>query len=191
VNWIFDPLIAGTYRTLMVDPPWAYETYSDKGKGRSADKHYRCMDLDAIKALPVRFLGQADCWLWLWATAPMYDAARECVDVWGFQYVTQGVWVKTTRCREYVAMGTGYVLRNSHEPYIIARCGRPKIASKAVRSVISAPRREHSRKPDEAYWTAEKLFGDGPRVDLFSRQSRPGWDAWGLEAGLFDEGVAA
>ncbi len=33
---------------------------------------------------------------------------------------------------------------------------------------------------------AETLFGPARRLDLFSRESRPGWDAFGLEAGKFD-----
>ena len=45
---------------------------------------------------------------------------------------------------------------------------------------------EHSRKPDELYSEIERLF-EGPRCELFARQRRPGWDAWGLEIGKFSE----
>jgi len=53
--------------------------------------------------------------------------------------------------------------------------------------VIEGPRREHSRKPDEAFAAAEALMPSVRRVELFSRQHRPGWDAWGNEAGKFEE----
>jgi N6-adenosine-specific RNA methylase IME4 len=53
--------------------------------------------------------------------------------------------------------------------------------------VIMAPVREHSRKPDEAYVAAEALLpGALRRADLFSREARAGWTAWGHEAGKFD-----
>jgi N6-adenosine-specific RNA methylase IME4 len=54
-----------------------------------------------------------------------------------------------------------------------------------VRRLLVAPRREHSRKPDEAYARIEAL-AEGPYLELFARGSRPGWDGWGLERGLFD-----
>jgi N6-adenosine-specific RNA methylase IME4 len=41
--------------------------------------------------------------------------------------------------------------------------------------------REHSRKPDEAFAAAEELCGDVHRLELFSRQSRDGWDSFGDE----------
>lgn len=45
---------------------------------------------------------------------------------------------------------------------------------------------ERPRKPDEAYRNAELLGGEVARLDLFARQTRPGWTAWGHEVGRFD-----
>ena len=47
--------------------------------------------------------------------------------------------------------------------------------------VIEAPKRGHSRKPDEAYEKLEILYGDVRRLDLFARHERPGWTGWGNE----------
>jgi N6-adenosine-specific RNA methylase IME4 len=44
-------------------------------------------------------------------------------------------------------------------------------------SVIHAPRREHSRKPDEAYELIERMYPALPKIELFARQARPGWAA--------------
>jgi N6-adenosine-specific RNA methylase IME4 len=195
-NWPFAGLQPNTNGMVMADPPWRFLTYSENGRGKSAEQHYDTMTLDDIKSLPVADLALPDCWLWLWVTAPMYDICRSVVDAWGFKYTTQGVWVKTTKAGG-PAFGTGYVLRNAHEPFIIAKRGKPAICSRSIRSVIMAPRREHSRKPDEAYSAAELLSGDVPRADLFSRQSRPGWVSWGNQSDKFDndnlglEGAAA
>ena len=44
------------YSIIYADPPWHYKTYSPKGNGRSAEKHYPTMSIEQIKALPVEKL---------------------------------------------------------------------------------------------------------------------------------------
>lgn len=177
------------YGLIMADPPWAFEAWSEKGKSRKAPEvHYGTMDLDAIKALPVGHLAGRDCVLWLWATHPMIDQQIDVLRAWGFRFATSGVWVKRTRTGK-LGFGTGYRLRSASEPFLIGVVGNPATA-RDVRTVIEGPIREHSRKPDEAYREAERMVGAVYRADLFSRQSRVGWDAWGNEATKFD-GAAA
>jgi N6-adenosine-specific RNA methylase IME4 len=50
-----------------------------------------------------------------------------------------------------------------------------------------SPRREHSRKPEEAYARIEALC-EGPYLELFARAPRPGWDSWGRERAGFEDG---
>lgn len=191
-NWPFGELKPAHYGLIMTDCPWRFKTYSQKGKEKkSAELHYDTMSLEDIKALPVGDLADPKgSFLWHWATRPMWEAAWETMQAWGFEYVTQGTWVKTTKDGKGLAFGTGYVLRDCSEPFIIGKIGKPKVVSRSVRSVIRSPRREHSRKPDEAYTAAGLLVGDVPKADLFSRQSRPGWDNWGAESNKFDPSSA-
>ncbi len=188
-NWPFDPLPPLAFDVVLADPPWSFATYSAAGKGKSAEAHYATMTLDAIKVLPVGQLARGDAWLWLWATHPMIDVAIDVMRAWGFRFVTSGVWSK--RSENGLAFGTGYVLRCASEPFLIGAMGKPRVASRSVRTIIEAPRREHSRKPDESYREAERLFGPGRRADLFARESRPGWEPWGHEVGKFNTGAAA
>ncbi|MGH7087425.1 MAG: MT-A70 family methyltransferase, partial [Stellaceae bacterium] len=51
------------------------------------------------------------------------------------------------------------------------------------RKLIVSPRREHSRKPEEAYARIEALCA-GPYLELFARGSQPGWDSWPTEPEL-------
>ena len=51
--------------------------------------------------------------------------------------------------------------------------------------MILAPRREHSRKPDEFYRRVE-MYCDGPFVDLFACEQRPNWSTWGDETDRFN-----
>lgn len=178
---------ASGFGLIMADPPWSYEMRSEKGYGRAPEAHYRTMDLAAIKAMPVEVLAARDCVLWLWALGPQLPQALEVIAAWGFTFKTSGHWAKVGESGKQ-HFGTGYILRNAGEPYIIATRGAPK-TTRSVRSVIIAPVREHSRKPDEAFAAAERLMPDVQRLELFSRQRREGWSVWGNEVDKF-EGAA-
>ena len=182
-DWPWGPLAPSGYGLIMADPPWAFELYSAAGEAKSAQAQYRTMSLDSIAALPVAELAAPDCLLWLWATAPMLPDQIEIARRWGFEFKTSGVWVKQT-VNGKLAFGTGYVLRSAHEPFVIATRGNPKCA-RTVRSVVMGEAREHSRKPEAAFRAAEVLVPGVARVELFSRERRPGWDSWGDEAGKF------
>ncbi len=183
-GWPWGDLEPHAYDLIMIDPPWRFEFRSDEGEGKSAQAHYRTMELDEIKALPVRLLAKPDCLLWLWATAPMLPQQLEVLDAWGFAYKSEGVWVKTT-VNDKLSFGIGYYFRGAHEPIILAGVGSPQVTH-GVRSVVMGLAREHSRKPDSAYTAAEQLMPGARRADLFSRQRRKGWDSWGDQAGKFD-----
>ncbi|GHC22431.1 DNA methyltransferase [Gemmobacter nanjingensis] len=174
---------AGGFGLIMADPPWSYDMRSEKGYAKSPEAHYRTMDLAAIKALPVELLAAPDCLLWLWALGPQLPQAMEVITAWGFTFKTGGHWAKVgTSGKQH--FGTGYILRNAGEPFLIATRGAPK-TTRAIRSVIIAPVREHSRKPDEAFDAASRLMPGVQRLELFSRQNRPGWISWGDETGKF------
>lgn len=51
-------------------------------------------------------------------------------------------------------------------------------------AALVAPRREHSRKPDEARERIERLVA-GPYLELFAREAAPGWDVWGNQVDRF------
>lgn len=176
------------YCLIVADPPWSYANWSKSGEHKNASAKYDCMGLEAIKTMQVGHLAAKDCVLWLWATNPLLDQAFDVMRAWGFQFKTAGHWSKKTATGKQ-AFGTGYLLRCAGEPFLIGTMGRPN-TSKSVRSVIEGPVREHSRKPEEAFRAAEQLCGDVPRIELFSRQERPGWDVFGNETGKFPE-VAA
>lgn len=173
------------YGLIMADPPWSYANWSEAGAHKNASAQYACMDLDDIAGMPVSHLAAPDCVLWLWATNPLLDKAFHVLRAWNFQFKTAGHWSKKTETGKQ-AFGTGYVLRCAGEPFLIGTIGKPK-TSRSVRSVIEGVAREHSRKPDEAFKAAETLCGDVHRIELFSRQDRPGWDSFGDEVGKFTD----
>lgn len=189
MSWPFGDMTPFSYDLIMADPPWSFENYSAPGEEKNPKAHYDCMTLADICALPVGQLAAGDCALWLWATHPMLPDALLVLRAWGFRFATSGVWVKQTPTGK-LTFGTGYVLRSASEPFLIGVNGSPKFGA-SVRTVVEGVRREHSRKPDEAYDAALRLVpGAERRLDLFSRQRRPGWESWGAESDKFGEAAA-
>ncbi len=188
------PPRAGAYRVIYADPPWPFRTYSERGKGRSPEAWYDTLGIEEIKRLPVGRWAASDALLLLWTTDPLLPRAFEVIEAWGFSYRTVGFyWTKLRKRagrlafseRDFVT-GMGFWTRANPELCLLAARGRPRRRSSRVRKLIISPRREHSRKPDEAYARIEEL-SEGPYLELFARRRRPGWDAWGREAGLFDD----
>ena len=167
------------YSVIYADPPWRYKMYKGNGK---IEKHYPTMELDEIKALPVKELADKDCILFLWATLPMIPEALQVIKAWGFEYKTTAfVWVKLSRHSDGIFWGMGYWTRSNVEICMLATKGHPHRRAKNVHQVIVSHVEEHSKKPAEARRRIEALIGDVPRIELFARQSPPGWDVWGNE----------
>lgn len=195
------PLERGAYRAIIADPPWGFRSNSLARPGRNAMRHYRCMTMAEIEALPVGDLAAPDSYLFLWITKPflVVGAHLPLLKAWGFKPSTIGFdWIKT-RLREHDANrlgpitaeafvpGQGFTTRLNAEHVVIGRRGGPMPARRDVRSTIVAPRREHSRKPDAFYEAARAIVGTDARIaDLFARESRPGIETWGAEATKFD-----
>ena len=93
-------------------------------------------------------------------------------------------WAKRTKLNTAWHFGNGYTTRHNAEICWLGRRGSPRRKSAAVRELVVAPVREHSHKPDEVYTRIEQLT-DGPYLDIFARQQRPGWTCWGDEANKF------
>jgi N6-adenosine-specific RNA methylase IME4 len=98
------------------------------------------------------------------------------IEAWGFLYRTCAVWVKDR-------IGMGYYFRQQHELLLVATRGNPAppAPSDRVTSIISAPRLEHSAKPQETYEIIERMYPKATRIELFARNERDGWAAWGNE----------
>lgn len=107
----------------------------------------------------------------------MLPHALEVMAAWGFSYKSGLAWVKDR-------FGTGYWFRGQHEHLLLGTRGEPPAPAPGMQwpSVIEAPVREHSRKPDRAYELVKSYFPHLPKIELFARHARPGWDRWGAEA---------
>ena len=168
-----EDISGGPFRVILADPPWAFRTYSKKDVVPArGEQPYRVMSLKDLKALPVQDVAANDCLLHLWTVSHLQRQAFEVAEAWGFTPVSISlVWDKGR-------IGMGYWTRQECEICHLFKRGRPRRLNKGVRQMIREPRREHSRKPDTQYERIERLSA-GPYLELFARQSRPGWMSWG------------
>jgi N6-adenosine-specific RNA methylase IME4 len=182
------------FKTIIADPPWNYEVWSDKGKERtSPNNHYDVMSFEDICSLRVADIADTDCTLLLWTTSPFLARAVTLVERWGFSYKSCLYWVKMSR-RGVLHIGCGYHSRACVEPLIIATKGSPPAPVTADRGpsalfvdegILLNGRGRHSAKPDQQYEIAERY--PGPYVEIFSRfdgglcGDREGWTFLGNE----------
>lgn len=182
---------------LLADPPWSFSTYS-KPQGqipqRTEVQHYPVMSREELLDMDMGRAAAKDCALFMWVVDSHLDQALELGRAWGFTYKTIAfVWEKTLKGStgaddEPLRMGLGKWTRKESELCLLFTCGKPKRLSGGVRQVIRAPRREHSRKPDEQYERIEALVA-GPYLEIFSRTDRPGWTSWGNQTGKFNQSM--
>lgn len=74
-----------------------------------------------------------------------------------------------------------------HEDCTDARINFLSLLEDSSTPVVMTPRREHSRKPDIVRNMITRLLGDIPRVELFARQTAPGWTSMGNDVHHFEE----
>jgi N6-adenosine-specific RNA methylase IME4 len=157
------------YDVIYADPPWPYRNEGNRG---AAKNHYPTMSDEEIYALDIP--AADDAVLFLWATVPKLPEAINTVKAWGFEYKSGFVWDK-------ILHGVGFWARGQHELLLVAKRGdmKPPVEENRFRSVIRTPRTRHSSKPARVYAMIEKMYPGLRYLELFARERREGWDAWG------------
>ena len=174
-----DPDEIGKFGIFIADPPWNYRSHKadTKDTRRAAEAHYSTMSMTELKALPVAVLAADDAVMYMWATGTHLREAINLLDVWGFPIKTQMVWVKPS-------IGMGFWVRSQHENILVGVRGKMKPPPPGVRisSVINAPRRRHSQKPETLRLWIDESWPEQRKLELFARGAvAPGWHAWGNE----------
>lgn len=179
-----------SYRTIVADPPWEItKRLGQGGRRRNATEvPYTMMPRWEIAALKVRRFAADDCALFLWSTRKMFrdGTAHNTANAWGFVPCGEIIWGLPNA-------GTGAPpFGNDHEPVLVAKRGNPRIEHEDYLGVwfwkqvyeygpAGVPQKKHSAKPPGFYELVEQIT-DGPRLELFAREQRLGWDTWGDEA---------
>jgi len=192
------------YRTIVADPPWPMpdsgrrsdtgrtENYAAKGSGREINPDwwgrftghstpipYTTMELADIAALPVEALADDDAHLYLWTTNRFLEQSFEIARGWGFNFSTVLTWCKTP-----MGLGFGGAFSLTSEFVLFCRRGSLKPLQRwdSTWMELSRPYENgaiaHSAKPD-AFLDIVEQVSPGPRVELFARRARFGWDYFG------------
>lgn len=192
----------GAYRMILADPPWHHDqnlghivrhpgrVYAEQGQGGGT------MTTEEIASIPVHRWAQAKSALVMFTTWPhLFVAMTVVMPRWGFEYRTGFPWVKQFPTGAPRRGGGTWIMQCS-EPVIIGvrgnfpvktrveelRRGALGLAVGPEGYLLTEKPARHSRKPYEVHDWMEQF--EGPHLELFATETRPGWTAWGKETGF-------
>jgi N6-adenosine-specific RNA methylase IME4 len=165
------------YQVIYADPPWSYKNKKTGGSmGSGALQKYNTMELSDICDLPIKSISDKNCCLFLWATTPLLPEAFEVMDLWGFKYKTAIYW------RKIMSLGMGFWFRGQVEVCLFGIRGKIPAFHCQKPNFIQSKVRKHSQKPDELLDLINPHIQNlNPKIELFARIKRDGWDCWGDE----------
>jgi N6-adenosine-specific RNA methylase IME4 len=175
------PLPTGKYRCIVIDPPWEMAKFErDVRPNQTEHLDYPTMSLEELEEIELGDMAADDgCHLFCWTTQKYLRDSIHLVEQWGFTYSLLMVWHKPGGPQPF-----NFPQYNC-EFIIYARKNAPDfIDTKQFFVCFEAPRREHSRKPDEFYDVIKRVTA-GPRIEVFSREKREGFDQFGDETEKF------
>lgn len=158
------------YKTIMADPPWRFRVRPSQGA-----VPYPTLSTQQLVAMgpQVQSLAHTNSHLYLWSTHSHLPDALAIIEAWGFRYIQVITWFKQR-------MGLGFYFRHFTEPLLFSVRGNLRVFRRDLPSYFVERSTQHSRKPQAAYRLME-VASPGPRLELFARHRRDGWDAWGNE----------
>lgn len=163
------------YQTISADPPWYMPEHGKRQDrpNRKVKPPYPLMEVAEICNLPIGDLAGFGCHLWLWVTNNNLENAFRVIRAWGFKYNTTITWVKPS------GYGFWFVQRTQHLLFAY----KDKCIFNGERykpTIFYYTPNKHSQKPSASYDLIESI-SDEPRLELFARRKRLGWDCWGNE----------
>lgn len=178
------PTVPGGFSCVYADPPWRFSNRTGKvaPEHRRLDR-YDTMTTADITALPVADVVADNAHLYLWVPNALLPEGLAVMQGWGFRYVSNLVWAKRRKDGGPDGRGVGFYFRNVTELILFGVRGSMRTLPPARRQVnmLETMKREHSRKPDEAYQLIEDC-SPGPYLEMFARYPREGWTVWGAES---------
>ena len=160
------------YKLIYADPPWKYDNVTTGRNNKSgATSKYETILMEDLCKYPISRIAEKDAALFLWCTTPLLPYGFQIMDAWGFEYKTTIYWDKT-------ALGLGNWFRGQVEILLVGVKGKLKPFHCQKANLIQAKVGKHSQKPRQIYGLLESL-DINPKIELFARERRQGWDAWG------------
>lgn len=179
------------YQHFMIDPPWPKKKGGRRAvrpnQGRSLD--YPVMTIPAIFQLleeNILPLAAPEHNIFLWNVEEFLIPGESAMLDLGYKRHTRIIWDKTN------GVAPAFTLRFAHEYLTWFYKGKfQNVAPEArgkLTTVIQEKARQHSRKPDGAYNLIDFLYPGVTKLDVFSRETRPGWNQYGNQVNYFNGG---
>jgi len=172
-----NPLPNKKYQVIYADPPWKVQNASSVWYkcDNPIENKYPTMNIEEIKALPIKEISDKPSSLFLWTTHTFLKDALEVMESWGFKYHCCITWDKKS----------GFSVWGFHrrtEFCLFGYSGGINVNQKGrfIPTLIVEPKRKHSQKPILMRSWIENN-SPKPRIELFARERFDGWDAWGNE----------
>lgn len=172
------------YKTIVIDPPWKYGKWGSGSEkalvqgeaNKPAPLPYEWMTVDEISKLPIQSLYDDNCEVYLWTTQKYLPDAFTVLRAWGLKYCQTLTW-----CKKPMGKGQGGVYCPTTEFLILARRGKmPKIERVDTTWWEVKRQKRHSKKP-EFFQDLIETVSNEPRLEMFARRKRAGWDVFGNE----------
>jgi len=165
------------YRTIVADPPWKVDRGPEwASNGPSRPLIYATMSAEEIAALPVLGLAERSAHLYLWTINAYIEDAYHIARQWGFRPSTLLTWAKRPH-----GIGLGGTFSLTTEHVLFCRRGVCPALERVDSTWWEWARGRHSEKP-QAFLDMVERVSPAPRLELFARTQRLGWDTWGNEA---------
>lgn len=172
------------YKIIYADPPWQFKNKKTGGSYMisGSKDHYNVMSVEDICQLKINEMTTENAVLFMWWVASQPVEALKVVEAWGFKLKTMTGfnWVKKTTTDKNF-FGMGFYTRQGSECCLIATKGKMKPLRHNIRAVVEAKNVKHSKKPDIFADLIVELYGNIPRIELFARDQKEGWDVFGDE----------
>ncbi|KKM85026.1 hypothetical protein LCGC14_1293240 [marine sediment metagenome] len=166
------------YNLVYADPPWR-QTKGGLRKTRpnqEKELDYPTLSLEMIKEILKDYDSET---LFLWTIDKFLFEAQTMAEELGYKLHARIIWDKEN------GIAPAFTIRYSHE-YLLWFYKTPmnkidKGMMGKFTTVIREKSTKHSKKPIKAYELIESLYPNLNKIELFARNRREGWDAWGNE----------
>ncbi len=167
------------YNTIVIDPPWdiSMSGSSKLRPKRKTELDYNTMSLDEIKSLSVKDIAEVGCHVYCWTTNKLLESTFDVLKSWGVNYHLTLVWTKPN------GMMPCFGYKFATEFCLLGFFGKPmqKFTSMAKLNWLNVPsQKPHSKKP-QIFFDLINEMSPSPKIELFARDRKLGWDSWGNE----------
>lgn len=171
----------GEFDVIYSDAPWSYAEVPYFKKSLAVQYQYPTLKTPELMSLDVNSLAAKNCWCFMWVVSAQLIQGLQVMESWGFKYRTIAfAWAKKTKNGKNAKTYGRCCTMQSVEICLVGKKGAPPRFAENVEQIIEAVRTTHSTKPTEVYGRIEQIVGpDARKVELFARQSQPGWTSIG------------